>query len=537
MAADEPPVGRQLRVLTWNVAAVNNNPFEYFITHVDPAYNDLMADVEAFIDSPGERDIAVGEIITDTMFDELCALMETHGFQGVEQTREYWFGHVKDRKIVSQFLKDKDIGAKRLCSMPDRVTNTLRSGDDTLYRPTIINCYETEMPSTQSWWEQWKQYMFSTSATVATKSGDAESKTICELLDPIKKSKYPAITSEEELISIPLQLACMAVFDGILVHVVNLLAPGKWHDVKSEMVQSLNKNKTKRTLEILASPVYASCDCLLIQEAAAAFVGDLTKHDILSSKYHILVPEKLDGKRDQNSLVLASKERFLIDDEGWSGEVTDFITNLIAKDAPAGVAPGDLFAVKCVDKQHVDSADSGRCVLASFHGDTNGLATVPVMDAVDKFVKLLDVNQPTPSDDNGLPRVPPTLVFGLDANTHVEHSAGKKQGVEDFCTHLEVISLVSCWGPQPDPNCHTTYNARTYLQPQLNKAVKMCEMQTCALTDKHPKDHIVFGGDKFSRVQIVMRDNTGDGTFVEDAPFPTLSFPSDHALVCATLCE
>jgi hypothetical protein len=38
--------GRVLRVMTWNVAAVNNNPFEYFVTHDDPAYNRLMADVE-----------------------------------------------------------------------------------------------------------------------------------------------------------------------------------------------------------------------------------------------------------------------------------------------------------------------------------------------------------------------------------------------------------------------------------------------------------------------------------------------------------
>jgi hypothetical protein len=40
-----PPVPGpcNLRVATWNVAAVNNNPFEYYITHDDPAYNALMA--------------------------------------------------------------------------------------------------------------------------------------------------------------------------------------------------------------------------------------------------------------------------------------------------------------------------------------------------------------------------------------------------------------------------------------------------------------------------------------------------------------
>ena len=48
---------RGLRVVTWNVAAINNNPFEYWITHEDAAYNKLMADVESFIDAPGARDV------------------------------------------------------------------------------------------------------------------------------------------------------------------------------------------------------------------------------------------------------------------------------------------------------------------------------------------------------------------------------------------------------------------------------------------------------------------------------------------------
>ena len=36
-----------LRLATWNIAAINNNPFEYWITHSDPDYNTLMADVQA----------------------------------------------------------------------------------------------------------------------------------------------------------------------------------------------------------------------------------------------------------------------------------------------------------------------------------------------------------------------------------------------------------------------------------------------------------------------------------------------------------
>ena len=44
-----------LSTLSWNIAAVNNNPFEYFLTHPDPKYISLMEGVEGFIEVPGEH--------------------------------------------------------------------------------------------------------------------------------------------------------------------------------------------------------------------------------------------------------------------------------------------------------------------------------------------------------------------------------------------------------------------------------------------------------------------------------------------------
>ncbi len=38
------------------------------------------------------------------------------------------------------------------------------------------------------------------------------------------------------------------------------------------------------------------------------------------------------------------------------------------------------------------------------------------------------------------------------------------------------MGLTSCWGDTPDPKQHTTYSARTFLQPQLNKAAKKDEL-------------------------------------------------------------
>jgi hypothetical protein len=63
------------------------------------------------------------------------------------------------------------------------------------------------------------------------------------------------------------------------------LLPGKWHGVKAAMVAALNKNKTSLTLDILAGPTYASCDVIFLQEAAAAFVGELERHPVRPGRH------------------------------------------------------------------------------------------------------------------------------------------------------------------------------------------------------------------------------------------------------------
>lgn len=93
-------------------------------------------------------------------------------------------------------------------------------------------------------------------------------------------------------------------------------------------------------------------------------------------------------------------------------------------------------------------------MLASFHGDTNGLATIPVVKAVEAVAKSKDDAR---------------LLFGLDANTYHKGQAGKAQDVMEFAEAYLAMGLTSCWGDQPDPTNFTTYNARTFLQPQLNK--------------------------------------------------------------------
>ena len=58
-------------------------------------------------------------------------------------------------------------------------------------------------------------------------------------------------------------------------------------------------------------------------------------------------------------------------------------------------------------------------------------------------------------------------------------------------------------------------------------------------SDHNPKDFVLFDAAALQAVGS-MRDNTGQGPggeYAEDIVFPTLAFPSDHALVATTLRE
>ena len=97
----------ELHVVTWNIAAINNNPFEYWITHEDADYNKLMVDVEEFISSPGEHDVPVEHVFTPAMWAELKALMAARGWTGLGEVESRWTSDLSQRKIISGFLKDK----------------------------------------------------------------------------------------------------------------------------------------------------------------------------------------------------------------------------------------------------------------------------------------------------------------------------------------------------------------------------------------------------------------------------------------------
>ena len=102
----------KLHITTWNIAAINNNPFEYWITYEgNPAYDELMVKVEKILEiPPGDHDVLVSQVFTDAMFTELDAKLVEVGWSSV---KSYWDGDFKNRKIVTEFMKDSKLGSKR----------------------------------------------------------------------------------------------------------------------------------------------------------------------------------------------------------------------------------------------------------------------------------------------------------------------------------------------------------------------------------------------------------------------------------------
>lgn len=305
------------------------------------------------------------------------------------------------------------LGSKRLASMPDRITNTINVEGGQVFRPTVINMYAGDLSSLEKWWAVWEKFMFDDTLRIKGKTG-VENKVPFQLLQKIKKSKYPDITTEEEADSLPLQTMCGAIFDSILVHMMNTVStsPKAWQDLKKTMVENLNKQKVPHTMEMLET-AYVDSDIITLQEVSSAFI-DQARSSKLGQKFHIVAPMDLDSVRDQNSVIALNRDTF---PEGPGVEISSLVEKSFPEGIDVPVAKGDILAITAKSKHGIPF------VVASFHGDTNGLATKPVVSAVLKAM----------ASDSKL--AGHRLIFGMDANTYEHAKPGKQQDVLDFGRH------------------------------------------------------------------------------------------------------
>lgn len=482
------------------------------------------------------------------MLDEMIDLMSKAGWDGLDATKAQYHSNYKNRKIISEFIRDDMIGKKRLTSMPDRLTNTIETSTGAMVlRPTVINCYSEPLNTLDIWWSSWKSFMFIDTISLVSKAKDSAGKAttqkvkITDIIQPIKKSKYPAITEEEEKISKPLQVMTLAMFDAILVHMMNTLdrtttesTPAlkgssstiQWSNIRNTICDKLNKNKNARILEILTSSIYSSTDILFLQEVGKTFLSTAAKHPRFQELYEMyLSQENTDSTRDQNSVIILRKDKYELIKEVTGEVVKGYET--IPRDASftgsksLPIDEGDLFAILVREKDPSSSsaASPSGYLLASFHGDTNGLATKSVVEAVHHYALYTVPNY--------------RLLFGLDANTYTKPEKDQ-QGVLDFASFYTSLHLSSCYTQHPNPSNFTTFHARTYLQPQLNKAITYEEKDQKG--DKNLKDYILYFETDYDLLET-HKDNTGERKYVEGMVFPTLQFPSDHGITSTVLRE
>ncbi len=431
---------KQLKAVTWNIAAINNNPFEYWITSQDPSYNSLMSNVSQFIVStPSSFDQSISTVFNDKMLGELLDLLQdakllspasstgtptttstdaavggmrgmgstttTNSLATVDDLRNYFTTNFANKKIISEFIKDGIIGKKRLVSMPDRVTNTINTADGkVVLRPTVINCYDhANLKDLNNWWKEWKLFMFQkdivtkkkskstsggSSATAASTGSSSTGTTansgtstssvsitqkgkIFKSIQRIEKSKYPSITVEEEKMSIPLSILSLAIFDSILIHMMNHISftypQLDWQKMRTTMCNSLNHQKTSRVLQILDT-TYSKEDIIFLQEVAGNFISITKDRTTLGNLYDIHQSSLMDTDRDQNSFILLKKGKFR-DVIEVTSEVNAIMAEQSAKmKVKVPVVAGDLIVLLAADAKD----KSSKYIFASFHGDTNG---------------------------------------------------------------------------------------------------------------------------------------------------------------------
>jgi hypothetical protein len=156
-----------------------------------------MFDIEEFLENPGERDVRMHEVFTDEMFSTVFSSIPEHMRR--RKLPHFWKDY-RNRRIVSEFMQDDELGNKRLISMPDRFSNSIEviGSTELVLRPTIINAYEKDLSSISQWFEKWMTFIFFYPVASTDSDGNFIGfPWVYTLIPIINKAKYPAITTEE----------------------------------------------------------------------------------------------------------------------------------------------------------------------------------------------------------------------------------------------------------------------------------------------------------------------------------------------------
>ena len=293
----------EIKVASWNIAAPNNNPFEFWNVNESKEYCELMSSIENCFDDPAKVDMDLGCVFSQRMYDDLRAQLACHlDDEELAVLDRMWTAEFKSKRLVSQFLKDESLGEKRLISMPERITSSVEGVDGVEhFRPSPITGFEDEMGDIPTWWPLWLEYMFSRPVLLRGERLPCA----FSLLEPIPRAKYPDLTAEEAAASRPLQALYLALFDAALTWLLSAVAPSIWQPLRRALHRALHADKPAACVAVLRSR-HAAADVIFVQEASEAFATRAAA----DLDHHVLRPPGADGRRRQMSLVLLRRGAF-----------------------------------------------------------------------------------------------------------------------------------------------------------------------------------------------------------------------------------
>jgi len=132
------------------------------------------------------------------------------------------------------------------------------------------------------------------------------------------------------------------------------------------------------------------------------------------------------------------------------------------------------------------------------------------------------------------------LIATVSARIRARPRGGSREPPPTCLTHaaflerLEERGMATCFGADLTP---TTFAAKTVFQPRPHESASPDDVSwgraDAIVAD--PEDHVVFYRADVASVSRVERDNTGRFAFVENAPFPSTTFPATHALLSCVM--
>jgi hypothetical protein len=437
-----------LKTVSWNLGSLQTNTLEFWQPEGSPLRRTqelLDAELKTHVNTP------ISNVFTHQMMTALC------NFVDIDRKAAIFDNYAKISEVsVYDFLTDKTIGRKRFVSMADRV---LREHPTFGLRPSLITGSVITDESIHEWWNTYKSFL--------------------EIVDPVRtmvlrkhnSDKYgnKGFSTYELEYYVELQLLHLAISDACFVYISKAIE--ELGNTISDLADTFS-NKFVSIKSILTS---IDADILCLQEVDASSLENF-------DGYVSVKPSKSYGKQD--SIILLRKGIF------DSIEFQSLETPVIG--------PGDLVLIRA---RHVMSGR--KFLIASFHGDANGLSTIPF---------LRDLRQEVRDED--------IVIIGSDTNAH--YDSGDEGSKLKYSTFESFVSSYS-W-EIVNKGYPTTRSCRTFFQAQAHKGHHAEDIQFAS----DPKDNIIFRDLTLVDSHIIFGES-------ESAPIPNKQVPSDHAIVLATL--